>query len=225
MTIAENIRRIRRSAGMTQEEFGRLAGVSSMAVSQWENGRAVPRMGAVEKISLALRIAKSDIIEDGALSDDAGLAAKEHGRFPSGRLSIKGAPMAKVPLVGNTHAGKPCLPEELDEFPEVLVPQFLLDRDPGCYGLEVDGDCMDRVCPPGMVAVVQPGVPAKSGDVVVATIDGADSIMRRVTVINGDLILSPESHNAGHENMYIAAQDDRQVHVEHVAYFQSREAF
>ena len=79
--------------------------------------------------------------------------------------------------------------------------------------------------PPGMVAVVQPGVPAKSGDVVVATIDGADSIMRRMTVINGDLILSPESHNSGHENMYIAAQDDRQVHVEHVAYFQSREAF
>lgn len=74
-----------------------------------------------------------------------------------------------------------------------------LDRDPGSYGLEVDGDCMDRVCPPGMVAVVQPGVPANSGDVVVATIDGADSIMRRMTVINGDLILSPESHNPNHE--------------------------
>ena len=29
----------------------------------------------------------------------------------------------------------------------------------------------------------------------------------------------------GHENMYIAAQDDRRVHVEHVAYFQSREMF
>lgn len=52
MTIAENIRRIRRAAGMTQDEFGRLAGVSSMAVSQWENGRAIPRMGAVEKKSL-----------------------------------------------------------------------------------------------------------------------------------------------------------------------------
>ena len=133
--------------------------------------------------------------------------------------------MAKVPLVGNTHAGKPCLPEELDEFPEVLVPQFLLDRDPGSYGLEVDGDCMDRICPPGMVAVVQPGVPAKSGDVVVATIDGADSIMRRMTVINGDLILSPESHNPDHENIYINATSDHAVHVEHVAYFQSREPF
>lgn len=217
MTIAENIRRIRRSAGMTQEEFGKLAGVSSMAVSQWENGRAVPRMGAVEKIAASLRIAKSDIIEGEVLGADS--------RFPSNRIPVKGMPMGRVPLVGNTHAGKACLPEELDEFPEVEVPQFLIDRDPGSYGLEVDGDCMDRVCPPGMVAVVQPGVPANSGDVVVATIDGADSIMRRMTVINGDLILSPESHNPGHENMYIAAQDDRQVHVEHVAYFQSREAF
>lgn len=217
MTIAENIRRIRRSAGMTQEEFGKLAGVSSMAVSQWENGRAVPRMGAVEKIAASLRIAKSDIIEGEVLGADS--------RFPSNHIPVKGMPMGRVPLVGNTHAGKPCLPEELDEFPEVEVPQFLIDRDPGSYGLEVDGDCMDRVCPPGMVAVVQPGVPANSGDVVVATIDGADSIMRRMTVINGDLILSPESHNPDHENMYIAAQDDRQVHVEHVAYFQSREAF
>ncbi|WP_417042017.1 LexA family protein [Ellagibacter isourolithinifaciens] len=217
MTIAENIRRIRRSAGMTQEEFGKLAGVSSMAVSQWENGRAVPRMGAVEKIAASLRIAKSDIIEGEVLGADS--------RFPSNRIPVKGMPMGRVPLVGNTHAGKACLPEELDEFPEVEVPQFLIDRDPGSYGLEVDGDCMDRVCPPGMVAVVQPGVPANSGDVVVATIDGADSIMRRMTVINGDLILSPESHNPDHENMYIAAQDDRQVHVEHVAYFQSREAF
>ena len=220
MTIAENIKRIRAAAGMTQEEFGRLAGVSSMAVSQWENGRAVPRMGAVEKIASALRIAKSEIIED-----DAGLAAKEHGRFPSGRIPVVGVPMAKVPLVGNTHAGKPCLPEELDEFPEVDVPQFLLDADPASYGLEVDGDCMDRVCPPGMVAVVQPGVAARSGDVVVATIDGADSIMRRMTVINGDLILSPESHNPDHENLYISAASDHAVHVEHVAYFQSREPF
>ena len=217
MTIAENIRRIRRSAGMTQEEFGKLAGVSSMAVSQWENGRAVPRMGAVEKIAASLRIAKSDIIEGEVLGADS--------RFTSNRIPVKGMPMGRVPLVGNTHAGKACLPEELDEFPEVEVPQFLIDRDPGSYGLEVDGDCMDRVCPPGMVAVVQPGVAARSGDVVVATIDGADSVMRRMTVINGDLILSPESHNPDHENMYVAAQDDRQVHVEHVAYFQSREAF
>ena len=219
MTIAENIIKLRKLFGVTQREL-----VSENAVSKWENGYSEPRMGAIERMAACYGLTKMNIIEDGGMDriDPLTKRPREEARRT---INIKGAPMAKVPLVGNTHAGKPCLPEELDEFPEVLVPQFLLDRDPGSYGLEVDGDCMDRICPPGMVAVVQPGVPAKSGDVVVATIDGADSIMRRMTVINGDLILSPESHNAGHENMYIAAQDDRQVHVEHVAYFQSREAF
>ena len=219
MGIPENIDALLVKYDITQDHLARIAGVTSGAISGWRKG-STPRKKNVQAICDYFGLTEDDI-----LSGSVGLAAKEHGRFPSGRFSTKSTPMAKVPLVGNTHAGKPCLPEELDEFPEVLVPQFLLDRDPGCYGLEVDGDCMDRICPPGMVAVVQPGVPAKSGDVVVATIDGADSIMRRMTVINGDLILSPESHNAGHENMYIAAQDDRQVHVEHVAYFQSREAF
>lgn len=217
MTIADNIRRIRERAGLTQEEFGRLAGVSGMAVSQWENNRAVPRMGAVERISSALKIAKSEIVEDADFF--------EHGRFPSNTLPVRGMPMAKVPLVGSTHAGRPELPDYPDEFPLVEVPQFLLDRDPRSYGLSVDGDCMDVVCTPGMVAVVQPSVPARSGDVVVATIDGAESIMRRMTVINGDLILSPESHCKEYENIYIASTDERAVHVEHVAYFQSREAF
>lgn len=219
MGIPENIDALLVKYDITQDHLARIAGVTSGAISGWRKG-STPRRRNVQAICDYFGLSEDDILSSGA-----GLAAKEHGRFPSNRIPVKGMPMGRVPLVGNTHAGKACLPEELDEFPEVEVPQFLIDRDPGSYGLEVDGDCMDRVCPPGMVAVVQPGVAAHSGDVVVATIDGADSIMRRMTVINGDLILSPESHNPDHENMYIAAQDDRQVHVEHVAYFQSREAF
>lgn len=211
MGLADNIKRLRTNADLTQAKLAEMVGVTRATVTQWETGWSQPRMGAIEKLAEVFGVSLAALVSENTL--------------PANSLPVKGMPMGRVPLVGNTHAGKPCLPEELDEFPEVEVPQFLIDRDPGSYGLEVDGDCMDRVCPPGMVAVVQPGVAAHSGDVVVATIDGADSIMRRMTVINGDLILSPESHNPDHENMYIAAQDDRQVHVEHVAYFQSREAF
>ena len=35
-----------------------------MAVSQWENGRAVPRMGAVQAISDHFNISKSEIIDE-----------------------------------------------------------------------------------------------------------------------------------------------------------------
>lgn len=212
MTIGENIRRIRSKAGLTQEEFGRIAGVSGMAVSQWENGRAVPRMGAVERIANALRIPKASIID-------------ETIDYYKTKIPVSGMPMGKVPLVGHTHAGEPVLPEEVDEYPEVSIPQFLIDGDPDSYGLAVDGDCMDVICPPGMVAVVQPNVAVRSGDVVVATIDGSDSIMRRATIINGDLILSPESHDKSHENVYVAANDERSVRLQHVSWFQSRDFF
>ena len=214
MTIGENIRRIRLKAGLTQEEFGKIAGVSGMAVSQWENGRAVPRMGAVERIASSLRIPKASIIDESVAYDR-----------PKNSIPVSGMPMGKVPLVGHTHAGEPILPEEVDEYPEVSIPQFLIDRDPDSYGLSVDGDCMDVICPPGMVAVVQPNVAVRSGDVVVATIDGSDSIMRRATMINGDLILSPESHDKSHENVYVAANDERSVRLQHVSWFQSQDSF
>lgn len=64
MTIGGNIRRLRNRADITQEQLGEIAGVSSMAVSQWENGRAVPRMGAVERMAAYFGVRKSEIIED-----------------------------------------------------------------------------------------------------------------------------------------------------------------
>lgn len=212
MGLSENIKRLRTDADMTQAKLADLVGVTRATVTQWETGWSQPRMGALEKIADVFGVSMSMLVADG-------------NQLPSNALPVRGMPMAKVPLVGSTHAGRPELPDCPDEFPLVDVPQFLIDRDPGSYGLSVDGDCMDEVCPPGMVAVVQPSVPARSGDVVVATIDGAESIMRRMTVINGDLILSPESHCKEYENIYIASTDERAVHVEHVAYFQSREAF
>lgn len=212
MGLSENIKRLRTDADMTQAKLADLVGVTRATVTQWETGWSQPRMGALEKIADVFGVSMSMLVSDG-------------NKLPSNALPVRGMPMAKVPLVGSTHAGRPELPDYPDEFPLVDVPQFLLDEDPRSYGLSVDGDCMDEVCPPGMVAVVQPSKQAKSGDVVVATIDGAESIMRRMTVINGDLILSPESHCKEYENIYIASTDERAVHVEHVAYFQSREAF
>lgn len=63
MTTGQMIRHLRVIAGITQEELGRIAGVSSMAVSQWENDRALPRMGAVERMAAYFGVPKMKIIE------------------------------------------------------------------------------------------------------------------------------------------------------------------
>ena len=64
MTMSKNLRLLRERCGMTQSEFGKMAGVSDKAVSAWENGLSEPRMGAIQKIADYFGVKKSDIIEE-----------------------------------------------------------------------------------------------------------------------------------------------------------------
>ena len=64
MSIAENIKRLRLAHGMSQAEFGAIAGVTDKAVSTWETGAKEPRMSAIAKLAEYFQIQKSDIIED-----------------------------------------------------------------------------------------------------------------------------------------------------------------
>lgn len=64
MSIAENIKKLRKKHNMSQMEFGKIADASDKAVSSWERGERIPRMGTIEKIAKHFGIQKSDIIED-----------------------------------------------------------------------------------------------------------------------------------------------------------------
>ena len=67
VAICENVRTLRAIAGMTQDDFARIADVSRSAVSQWEGGRAEPRMGSIKRLSDYFHIPKAWIIEDGGM--------------------------------------------------------------------------------------------------------------------------------------------------------------
>lgn len=62
-SIADGIKAIRVDAGMTQKEFGAVVGVSEMAVSQWENSRAVPRMKTLQAIAARFGVKEGDILD------------------------------------------------------------------------------------------------------------------------------------------------------------------
>ncbi len=64
MSIGKNIKKLRIANGMEQSQIAKIAGVTNKAVSAWENGLSVPRMGAIQKIADYFGILKSDIIED-----------------------------------------------------------------------------------------------------------------------------------------------------------------
>ena len=63
MSISINIKNLRERHGLTQKEFAEIANVSDKAVSTWENGTKIPRMGALQLLADHFGILKSDLIE------------------------------------------------------------------------------------------------------------------------------------------------------------------
>ena len=51
MTIGNNIKRLRQNKGVTQEQLGVVLGVSSQAVSKWENESALPDISILPRLA------------------------------------------------------------------------------------------------------------------------------------------------------------------------------
>lgn len=62
--IGDNIKKLRIGSGMSQGDLGKKIGKTRSAVSQYEKGEIVPRMGVIEKMSVIFRVPKSQIIGD-----------------------------------------------------------------------------------------------------------------------------------------------------------------
>lgn len=62
MEIGAIIKKLREEHGMSQEELAKCLGVTYQAVSTWETGKRLPRMGSIEKMSSLFGVTKSYII-------------------------------------------------------------------------------------------------------------------------------------------------------------------
>ena len=64
MGIKENLKALRKQHNLSQQELAKIAGVTDKAISTWESGTRIPRMGAIQKMADYFGLQKSDIIED-----------------------------------------------------------------------------------------------------------------------------------------------------------------
>lgn len=61
--IGQLIKNIRLKSGLTQEKFAQKYGVTYQAVSKWENGKSVPDISILKKISEDANIDLKDLLE------------------------------------------------------------------------------------------------------------------------------------------------------------------
>lgn len=178
MSMASNLKTLRVSHGMNQKEFGDIAGVTDKAVSTWESGEKMPRMGAIQRISDYFGISKSVILDDGDNTDRM-------------RYAIPVPQMKRIPVLGHIHAGVPLLAEEhLEGYDYADVP-----NEHGYFYLRVDGDCMEGAgIKEGMLVLVRSQNWADDGQIVACLINGDEAVLRRFHVQGDGVILAPENY-------------------------------
>lgn len=204
MGVPENIDALLVKFDITQETLARIAGVAPSSVSGWRNG-AVPRMSAINKICDALCVTRDDI-----MSDQFGLAAREHGHIPAGAVPVV-ASGATVPLLtlGRVHAGS--LADEEEVAHRVEVPASVCAGHPRAFALEVEGDCMNRVIPEGSHVLIDPDRQPANGSIAVVETEDYRAVMRRWYKGSTKLMLSADSFE-DYEDM-IFGMDDGPVRV------------
>lgn len=199
MSIAENIKRIRLEHGLSQAELGKIAGVSDKAVSTWELGIKVPRMGAVEKMANYFGIAKSVIV------DDVQPAPAKRPIIPPGFEPMP--KMRKVPLIGAIACGDPITAMQNREG-EIDAPE-----DMRCdFALRCKGDSMIGAGIHDGDAVyinIQPEV--ENGEIAAVRI-GDEATLKRVYIHQDYIELRPE--NPAYESIIRRKEEVNDVHIE-----------
>jgi SOS-response transcriptional repressor LexA len=105
-------------------------------------------------------------------------------------------PVYRVPLLSRVQAG--CWRESLDSFDydEAVFVDVAGPVGPGAFALRVEGDSMVSPSgggiPDGAIAIVEPGVEATSGRVVVARVNGSsEATIKKLVVDAGEAMLVP----------------------------------
>ncbi len=131
-TIAENLKRLRKAAGLSQATLAEKAGVSQQLVSQLENGK---NSATTELPGLAYALGVPVHAIDDAYTPDT-----------------SGIPTTPVPLVTWVSAGNLMQP---DITVERLATLYFTDLPPGDWlALQVKGESMNRISPDGSTIIV-----------------------------------------------------------------------
>lgn len=190
MSIGSNIKKLRNKHNLSQKEFGEIAGVSDKAVSTWENDIKEPRMGTIQKIADHFGILKSEIIED------------EKINHIKDNLYGDSVP---TPLLGSIAAGLPLEMVPVKEY--VNVPREIAEMYPRAFLVQVTGDSMNKIIPSDALALIDPSIEVKNGDIAAVAVNGYDATLKRFYKFQDGVALEPASYNPDNETQFYSSKD------------------
>lgn len=99
MTVAENIKRIRKEKGLTQKQLGKKCGMAESTLRQYELGYRHPKIETIQKIADALEVPIIDLAENITIAEYK--QTEEYRRSLQAQAALDGVTAILKELYGN----------------------------------------------------------------------------------------------------------------------------
>lgn len=180
--LGENIRKLRNSKGLTQQQLADLMGASNYTtVSKWESGSNSPRGGELVKLSEYFNVSVDDLL---GIGKDLTIQNNEQYNY----------------LPTSISAGLPLTVDGIDHAEKISVPDSIMGKwagDKDIYMMRINGESMNRIIPHGSIIAIKPTEChlLKDGDIVVYS-DNHDYSVKRYFRDDNRIIFRPDSNDS-----------------------------
>lgn len=192
-TTADRIKEGMELRQLKQSDLVEMTGISKGALSSYISGRYVPKQTNIYLISKALNVNESWL-----MGNDAPMERN---------ISTKKGVV--IPVLGRVAAGIP-----IEAIEDVIDTEEITDemaKTGTHFGLQIHGDSMEpRMCE-GDVVIVRQQDDAESGDIVIATVNGADATCKRLRKYRDGIELI--SNNPAYKPMFYSNEEIEQKPV------------
>jgi len=192
--LSDNIRWLRKRAGMSQSELAEKTGKKSFtAIQHWESGRTEPSQDALKLLSEVFSVPVGDLIS----TDLQGTAGMQKSQS------------VRIPVLGRISAGIPS--EAIDEIIDYEDIPFELAKSGDFFGLRISGDSMSPPIPDGSTVIFRHQSTAESGDIVAAMIDGTEGVCKQFK--RYDIGVALVAFNPSYKPLFFASQECERIQI------------
>lgn len=177
VVFGKNLERYRQLKNISMVELANEIGVSQSTISDWENGKKMPRSGSIQKLADYFHIQKTDLLMDNeALSTN----------------NFKVNEFVDVPILGTITCGEPILTvENFDGYRR--VPKDNLPNGEVFY-LKTKGDSMAPTIRENSYVLIKKQPVVEDGEIAAVIVNGDDEMtLKRVKHQNGLVILTADN--------------------------------
>lgn len=198
------LKKLRKSAGLSQFELSSLLGVHQTAISQWECGRTLPDVTSLRRLASLYSVSIDSLL--GGTAE----AAADPEKYTAVRSRVR-AESRRVPILGSVQAGVPVSAVE-DIVGYVSLSDDCVPDGEEYFALKIKGNSMEPRFMEGDTVIVRRQDDAESGEVIVA-LAGDDATIKQLKKRDDGIMLVP--FNREFEPLFFTSQqvEDEPVRI------------